>query len=196
MEDRGQVHTPAVLSPHPEIQWIRGWICRFVRCSEKTNLLPVLVLKPWSLGRHAAGTTVDSFHCCGSSSVVKQTEWQQAAIQDASLWIVMRIPQALTGWSASRSEPYIKTRWALSRSDILRGNHGISPKSKQKQILIIANNTSLNASTRQMWSSRESWVFSMETCRPSLAFPGTCHCNCLPIPVFYRLTVYQPNAQN
>jgi hypothetical protein len=39
----------------------------------------------------------------------------------------------LTGWSASNSEPYIKTRWALSRSEILRGNHGISPKSEQKE---------------------------------------------------------------
>jgi len=40
---------------------------------------------------------------------------------------------SLTGWSASSSEPYIKTRWALSRSEILRGNHGISPKSEKKE---------------------------------------------------------------
>lgn len=40
----------------------------------------------------------------------------------------------LTGWSASNSEPYIKTRWALSRSEILRGNHGISPKSEEKDM--------------------------------------------------------------
>jgi hypothetical protein len=87
MEDRGQVHIPAVLSPTPIPIGYEAGYAGFYAVVKR---LPLLGLKSRFLGRHAAGTTVDSFHCCGSSSVVKQMEGQQTAIQDAC--VTMRTP--------------------------------------------------------------------------------------------------------
>lgn len=42
--------------------------------------------------------------------------------------------KTLTGWSASRSEPYIRTRLAdLSRSEIFLANHGSSDIARIKE---------------------------------------------------------------
>lgn len=40
------------------------------------------------------------------------------------------VKRTLTGWSASSSVPYMRTRWEhLSNSEIFRGNHGTSSRS-------------------------------------------------------------------
>lgn len=56
-----------------------------------------------------------------NNSLVPQPDYSSQCWETSYDW--------LTGWSASSSVPYMSTRWLRSRSEIFRGNHGISPKS-------------------------------------------------------------------